>query len=142
MALIEGDPVVLTSFCSSDPKIKQHRFSAQRRKRLHLRAEIGKREIGRLDRRQQPSPSRVGQAFDFLWLSVCERAPPRRSSEGFHSRWLGAFLNPHPVVNRQAVEFLHQSARPADRCAHWAACCPQTKENILAVLRKKSRSRL
>src|SRR5258708_20838219 len=112
---------------------------------LYLPGEIGQRKIGCLDRRKQPRVSRGGEGFDFLrlgvcWLSADWRSSRRWSSEGLHPRWFGAFLNPYPVVDRQVAELLHQSARPANRGAHWAVCGSQAEEDILAVLRKKSRS--
>src|SRR5450759_691011 len=132
--LIEGDPIILTSFGSGGPKVEQHRLSAQRRKRSYLATEIGKRKIGCLDGRKQPRLSRGGQCFDLLWLSVSESASPRRRAEGLYARQLGAFFNPHPVVDRQIVERLHQAARPANRGAHRAVRRSQAKEDILAVL--------
>src|ERR1019366_2201615 len=68
--LIESDPIFLASLCPGGPKVKHHRLSAQRRKRSDLPTEIGKRKIGRLDRRKQPRLSRGGQCFDLLWLRV------------------------------------------------------------------------
>ena len=70
VALIESDPILLAPFRYGRPEVKQHRLSAQRRKSSYRAADIGKRKIGRLNRRQQPGLSRGGQGFDLLWLSV------------------------------------------------------------------------
>jgi len=86
-----------------------------------------------MDRRQQPRLSRGGERFDFLRFRVSERdrVPCRGRSEGFDSRWFGAFFNPHPVVDRQIVKFLHQSARPANRSAHRPFAAPKPKKTSL-----------
>src|ERR1039458_5561306 len=157
VVLTESDPIFPTSPCSGGPEVKQHRLFAprrqsERRKRVHLTREIGKREIRRLDRRQQPSLSSRGQGLDLLWHSVCglgvfdpgirELISPRLIFEGLYSKWLGTFFNPHPAIDRQIVEFLYQSAGPSNRRLHRARRRSQAKEDILAVLRKKSRSSL
>ena len=46
------------------------------------------------------------------------------------------------MVDGQIVQFLHEAARPSNRRAHGAACISESKEDIFAVLRKKSRSGL
>src|SRR5271155_1088663 len=62
--------------------------------------------------------------------------------EWLHERWRAAFFHPHPMINRESIELLHQAARPADGSAHRPFGLAQAEEHILAVLRKKSRPSL
>ena len=55
---------------------------------------------------------------------------------------LDALFHPHPMIDREIVELLHQSARPADGSIHRTFGLPEAEEYIFAVLRKKSRSGL
>ncbi len=108
VVLIESDPIFHGSLCCGGPEVKQHRLSAQRRQSANLSREIGKRKIGRLDRRQQPSLNRGGQCFDFLWLrggwpgigglNINKSASPRWRAEGLYFRWFRALFNPHSMI--------------------------------------------
>ena len=145
--LVESDPVFLAPLCSDRPKVQQYRLSAKRRQGLHSPSEIGQRKIGRLNRSQEPGFSPGGQGFDFpwravIWLNGNRLTSPRRHLEGLDPRRCRAFLDPHAMVERQIGEFLHQSARPANRRAHRTLRCSETEKDILAVLGKKSRSSL
>ncbi len=62
--------------------------------------------------------------------------------KGFQSRWFRAFFQPDSMIDRQIVQFLHQPTGPSDRSAHRPFRRAQAKEDILAVLREKTRSRL
>src|ERR1700691_2488835 len=133
MPPIERGQVFIASLCFTGPEVEQHGLPAQRRQNVHLSAEIGKSKLRGLNRRQQPGLSRAGQGFDFLRLRVpClgigDVVKVREYFESLDSRWLRAFLNPYPVIDRQIVEFLHQSTGPANRRSQRALRCSQTEK--------------
>src|SRR6202167_2630968 len=140
MMPIDRGQVFIASLCFSSPEDEQQGLSAQRRQNMHLPTEIGKSKLRGLNRCQQPGFCRGGQRFDFLWLrirclSIGDLFKVRGCFEGLESKWLRAFLNPSPVIDRQIMELLHQSAGPANRGSQRAFRCSQTEKYIFAVLR-------
>src|SRR5712671_1807967 len=96
------------------PEIEKHWLAPKCSEGLSPSSQVGKSKIRRRHWREQPRFNRGRQCVSFLRFNRGKFALRRLRLERFHPRRFDPFFNPHSVIEREVVNFLHQATRPAN----------------------------